>query len=92
VIAARRSRDDISGETKAWWVFTIIILCLGIGKRAEIQTVLIQIGRSLAINYGWYGARRLVQAVFAAVMLLVTLLGALELIRREIRFSDIIQA
>ena len=58
---------------KNFWLFlTLFLIALGINKQLDLQSLLTQIGKDMAISQGWYKDRRLVQAGF---IILIGLLG-----------------
>jgi hypothetical protein len=56
-MVALASRNAITREANTWWVLALITLFLGINKETELQTLLVRVGRSVAIHYGWYDVR-----------------------------------
>ena len=60
----------------------LVMLALGINKQLDLQTWLTEVGRDLALQYGWYRHRRVVQAVFIAAMVVGGLGVGLWLARR----------
>jgi hypothetical protein len=55
----------------------IIILLLGFNKQLDLQIWLTAFGKSLAKSQGWYGDRRLIQALFFGVLAgFTSILGA----------------
>ena len=51
----------------------MIMGLLGVNKQLDLQTWLTEVGRDLALEYGWYAHRRVVQALFIAVMMVAGL-------------------
>lgn len=51
-----------------WWGMTLIMAFLGVNKQLDLQTWFTEVGRDLAVEYGWYAHRRFVQASFIAAM------------------------
>ena len=50
---------------KNFWLFlTFVLIALGINKQLDLQILLTQIGKGIAIEQGWYKNRRAVQAGF----------------------------
>ena len=47
-----------------WFVFAAALLFLGLNKQLDLQTLLIQAGRQIALAGGWYANRRAAEAVF----------------------------
>jgi len=51
---------------QGFWLLVIFILSIfGINKQLDFQVLLVEIGRPIAMKYGWYELRRFVQSVFA---------------------------
>lgn len=51
---------------QGFWLLVIFILSIfGINKQLDFQVLLVEIGRPIALQSGWYESRRIVQAVFA---------------------------
>jgi len=54
---------------QCFWLLVIFILSIfGINKQLDFQILLVEIGRPIAMKFGWYESRRIVQAVFAFVL------------------------
>lgn len=76
-----------------WLVLAAGLVLLGFNKQLDLQTLVIQTGRRIALDEGWYGQRRQVQAGFAvlvAALSTVCLAGIFRVARRqpsEIRVS-----
>lgn len=60
-----------------WLVLAAIFLALGINKQLDLQTLVTEIGRSLAYSGGWYEERRFVQAIFVGAVAIVGVIGLL---------------
>ena len=60
-----------------WLVLAAIFLALGINKQLDLQTLVTEIGRSLAYQGGWYEERRFVQAIFVGAVAIVGVIGLL---------------
>lgn len=56
-----------------WWDMALIMGFLGINKQLDLQTWLTEMGRDLALEYGWYAHRRVAQAFFIAAMVVAGL-------------------
>ena len=57
-----------SREASFWFVFTSFLLFLGLNKQLDLQTWFTLFGKHLAQDEGWYGSRRIVQAIFIGVV------------------------
>lgn len=77
-IAAKR---EIDVARRFWYVVAVLMLALGINKQLDLQTWVTEFGRDMAMQYGWYGYRRLVQMVFIAFLFVLGLLGILSIVR-----------
>ncbi len=62
--AARRT----GVPTSFWYALTAMLLALGLNKQLDLQSWFGQTGRDMAIAQGWYESRRVVQAVFIALL------------------------
>ena len=47
-----------------WWGLALIFLLLGINKQLDLQTLFTITAKKMALTSGWYGDRRLFQALF----------------------------
>ncbi|HET6416226.1 MAG TPA: hypothetical protein VFG22_08000 [Polyangiales bacterium] len=75
----------ILARRAALWLFlAIVFVCLGINKQLDLQSLLTQVGRTLAHQQGWYDQRRLAQAILVGVVLIagVAALATLGLLVR----------
>ena len=67
-----------SKRTRVLYGFlTCFLLAMALNKQLDLQTLLTQLGRKLAIEHGWYGSRRQAQRLFIHVL---TGAGALSLV------------
>ena len=71
----RNTRSGRAGCPWFWLVLTVLLALLGINKQLDLQTLLTQTGRDLALSQGWYEKRRNVQAAFIAVVLVLGLIS-----------------
>jgi len=61
-----------------WWMLALLMWLLALNKQLDLQSLLTQIGRDMAVHDGWYARRHHVQVVFIqAVVAGSTLLLAL---------------
>ena len=71
------------GPTRQFWlVMALTMGALGINKQLDLQTLFTQVGRDMALHYGWYGSRRTVQAIFIGALVVAGLLARVSLMRR----------
>lgn len=59
-----------------WFGLTVMLVLLGINKQFDLQTLLTEVGKDLAIEQGWYRSRRAVQGVFVKLVAFVALTTA----------------
>jgi hypothetical protein len=74
----RKSWPDppILARRAALWLFlAIVFVCLAINKQLDLQSLLTQVGRTLAHQQGWYDQRRLAQAILVGVVLIAGVAG-----------------
>ena len=64
--------DEKNGSILLWSGLALILLLLGINKQLDLQSLLIAIGRILAISQGWFDNRREVQALFAGIFTILS--------------------
>jgi hypothetical protein len=87
--ALRAARaGDPRASPQFWGVLLLGTLVLGVNKQLDLQSGLVELGRTLSRDQGWYEHRRAVQAGFVVVGVLAC--GALcwwlaRLARRELR-------
>ena len=78
---------DASFRLGLFWLLTAGGLAmLGLNKQLDLQTLIIQVGREIALAQGWYEQRRAVQAAFLAAAAISGLTLAwlgLALIRKQ---------
>ena len=60
-----------------WLLLAFFLIALGINKQLDLQILLTQFGKDIAIEQGWYKNRRIVQAGF---IVLIGLIGLTTLI------------
>jgi hypothetical protein len=75
-----RTRHAPSPEGHWWLVMSVLMLCLGINKQLDLQSLLTEIGRDVARAQGWYDERRhAVQLDFIAAMLATGIVAGVAL-------------
>jgi hypothetical protein len=90
--AARRSRRAAGASpadlrvSHVWWLFALALFALGVNKQLDLQTALTEIGKTLALQQGWYESRRKVQLAFI-VLLGVLALGGVSWLAWHLRHS-----
>lgn len=76
-------RKTPAGPARQFWGMVALTLgALGINKQLDLQTLFTQVGRDLALQYGWYAHRRVVQAIFIGALLVTGLVARLWLVQR----------
>lgn len=87
-------RNEIDTNPKAFWLsLGVLLITLGINKQLDLQTWFTQFGRDLAVQQGWFEARRLAQFGFiitlgiVAVLLLTVLIRHLRLATNYVKLA-----
>ncbi|MES2583353.1 MAG: hypothetical protein V4627_11605 [Pseudomonadota bacterium] len=71
------------GPARQFWMgMALVMAALGLNKQLDLQTWVTEVGRDLALAYGWYAKRRLVQTVFICTLLVAGLLARSWLLQR----------
>jgi hypothetical protein len=65
------ARQGQTREASFWFLFTSFLVLLGINKQLDLQTWFTLFGKHLAQDEGWYGSRRIVQAIFIGFVAVV---------------------
>jgi hypothetical protein len=68
---SRNQKSDNGREQFKWLVIAVVLLFLGLNIQLDLQTLLIQAGRHVAIADGWYDERRTLQKIFFIVLAVV---------------------
>jgi uncharacterized membrane protein (UPF0136 family) len=71
---------DDRGEARLWLALTIAMALLGINKQLDLQTLLTEVGRTVARQQGWYQRRHHVQLIFAIIFTAAAVAGAVLLV------------
>ena len=67
---------------KNFWLFlTFFLIALGINKQLDLQSLLTQIGKGIAIEQGWYKNRHIVQLDFIILIGLIGVTGIALLLK-----------
>ena len=69
--ACYRAARTSTGEARLRWYWTCVcgaMILLGLNKQLDLQTLLLQTGKQLALAQGWYENRRKVQLAFVAIL------------------------
>jgi hypothetical protein len=78
----------LKGRCPIWSLLAAMLMFLGVNKQLNLQTLLIVLGRRAAWAGGWYGRRRVAQAVFSAAFALLTGAAVFLLASRARTFFD----
>jgi hypothetical protein len=62
--------DDQKVHRIFWMGTGVFLLLLGINKQLDMQSWFFLLGRAISLEQGWYGQRRIVQAVFSLALLM----------------------
>lgn len=76
----------VRGRLTVWHCLGFSLIALGINKQLDLQVLVTDVGRTLAAEEGWYDHRRIVQAIFVALVAVagsITALLLLLAVRRE---------
>ena len=63
---ARTRLRTTAGGARFWLLLAISMALLSINKQLDLQSLLTQVGRDIAVHEGWWDRRRAVQATFIA--------------------------
>ena len=69
-VAKPPSVFDSRSITRIWLGLCLLFVMLGINKQLDLQSLVTQIGRSMAREEGWYARRREAQAIFIVLLAL----------------------
>jgi len=81
------ARRDGPGPRRYWGALGVLLLMLAVNKQLDLQSLLTQVGRDMALAQGWYGQRQRVQLAFIVALAAATLATVLGLALR-LRRSD----
>ena len=59
-----KTEPALAGQRLFWSAFSLVLVLLGINKQLDLQTWFTLFFKHLALQEGWYNARRTVQAMF----------------------------
>lgn len=65
-----------------WGFLTLSLIFLGINKQLDLQTLFTLIGKSLAIEQGWYQYRKITQITFIVLVGLIGTTGLILLFKK----------
>lgn len=75
------TRKKDQSERRLWIVLGFLFLLLGINKQLDLQTLLFEVGKSMAHSNSWYAERRVVARGFLVLVALLATGGSLLLYR-----------
>lgn len=76
------AREESGDRRRIFWQFSAgVLIVLGINKQLDLQSLLTQLGRDLALAQGWYAHRQMLQLLFIAIATLGALLALVALYR-----------
>ena len=68
-LSLRCARRTAIGLEHWFWVgAAVALVLLGFNKQLDLQTLVTQIGRDMAMREGWYAERRVAQAAFVSAL------------------------
>lgn len=73
------ARRDRSGPRRFWGALGVLLLLLAVNKQLDVQSLLTQVGRDMALAQGWYAQRQQVQLAFIAGLGATTTIAGLML-------------
>jgi len=80
---------EIKKQRIFWGFFGVVFLFLGVNKQLDLQSLLRDVGKALAVNMGWYDQRRIVQFWFVIIMgiifFILLLIAAFWVIRNGLK-------
>ncbi len=77
----RHNYHRSSAEVLFWYVFAFVLLFLGLNKQLDLQALLIETGRVIAKQYGFYAKRREMQRVFIVIFTILSIIPILFMIK-----------
>jgi hypothetical protein len=83
VSVASRRAPSRAGFPGVWMLYALILILLGLNKQLDLQTLVIEAGRQLALSEGWYEKRRAVQMAFTLILGIGMLIMLGMLVRRN---------
>ena len=83
---SRAAPVNESESTARWWLFAVALFFLGVNKQLDLQTLLIELGRRLALREGCYKEWRLMRALLTVIVWLTTICGSVLLFSKHRRF------
>lgn len=60
--------DDVRVSVAGWRLMGWSLLCVGLNKELDLQVLLAQVGRKLAIEHGWYQHKLAIRLAFLAML------------------------
>lgn len=70
---------DRARRAVLWLFLAIVFFFLGINKQIDLQSLVTQVGKTLALEQGWYDQRRIAQAILIGLVLVAGVASLLML-------------
>ena len=80
-LKAATTENANKSEKHFWFYLTFFLMALGINKQLDLQSLLTQTGKDLAIAQGWYKDRRFIQMGFIILIGLLGVTGTIILLK-----------
>ena len=80
-LKAASTENANKSEKHFWFYLTFFLIALGINKQLDLQSLLTQTGKDLAIAQGWYKDRRFIQMGFIILIGLLGVTGTIILLK-----------
>ena len=80
-LKAATTENANKSEKLFWFYLTFFLIALGINKQLDLQSLLTQTGKDLAIAQGWYKDRRFMQMGFIILIGLLGVTGTIILLK-----------
>lgn len=80
-LKAATTENANKSEKHFWFYLTFFLIALGINKQLDLQSLLTQTGKDLAIAQGWYKDRRFMQMGFIILIGLLGVTGTIVLLK-----------
>ena len=80
-LKAATTENANKSEKLFWFYLTFFLIALGINKQLDLQSLLTQTGKDLAIAQGWYKDRRFIQMGFIILIGLLGVTGTIILLK-----------
>ena len=82
------SPEQLRGLRIFWISLSLMLIVLGFNKQLDLQSLLTQVGKDLALAQGWYEYRRIIQFLFIFIIGGAGVIALLYLIRKYWQVLD----